>query len=384
MSRPAPLAGITVIDLTQVFAGPYCTYQLALLGAKVIKIEPPGGELTRYGGALKDLVGEGLGLAFCTQNADKDCVEIDLKQPAGIAKVLELTADADIFVQNYRPGVATRLGLGEDAVRGANANIIYCSISAYGGEGPVGHRPAYDHVVQAMSGLMQTTGTDDMGPVKVGAPYVDYATGLNAAFALMAALRERDRTDEPQTVNVAMLDTALNLMANNLVTTATTGNEIPKLGNEAASRAPSSGCFEASDGVLIMLAANNERQFVALCAVLGHPEWAEDARWQQPQQRAENQSALRAVMENAFRHRSAAEWETLCDQAGVPASRVRSVGEVLAEGQPEARDLLRELTVGTRGTPVSLPGIGFRLNGDSLQPQQAPRISGQDNAKYLT
>ncbi len=384
MSRPAPLAGITVIDLTQVFAGPYCTYQLALLGAKVIKIEPPGGELTRYGGALKDLVGEGLGLAFCTQNADKDCVEIDLKQPAGIAKVLELTADADIFVQNYRPGVATRLGLGEDAVRGANANIIYCSISAYGGEGPVGHRPAYDHVVQAMSGIMQTTGTDDMGPVKVGAPYVDYATGLNAAFALMAALRERDRTDEPQTVNVAMLDTALNLMANNLVTTATTGNEIPKLGNEAASRAPSSGCFEASDGVLIMLAANNERQFVALCAVLGHPEWAEDARWQQPQQRAENQSALRAVMENAFRHRSAAEWETLCDQAGVPASRVRSVGEVLAEGQPEARDLLRELTVGTRGTPVSLPGIGFRLNGDSLQPQQAPRISGQDNAKYLT
>ena len=384
MSRPAPLAGITVIDLTQVFAGPYCTYQLALLGAKVIKIEPPGGELTRYGGALKDLVGEGLGLAFCTQNADKDCVEIDLKQPSGIAKVLELTADADIFVQNYRPGVATRLGLGEDAVRGANANIIYCSISAYGGEGPVGHRPAYDHVVQAMSGIMQTTGTDDMGPVKVGAPYVDYATGLNAAFAIMAALRERDRTDEPQTVNVAMLDTALNLMANNLVTTATTGNEIPKLGNEAASRAPSSGCFEASDGVLIMLAANNERQFVALCAVLGHPEWAEDARWQQPQQRAENQSALRAVMENAFRHRSAAEWETLCDQAGVPASRVRSVGEVLAEGQPEARDLLRELSVGTRGTPVSLPGIGFRLNGDSLQPQQAPRISGQDNAKYLT
>ena len=384
MSRPAPLAGITVIDLTQVFAGPYCTYQLALLGAKVIKIEPPGGELTRYGGALKDLVGEGLGLAFCTQNADKDCVEIDLKQPAGIAKVLELTADADIFVQNYRPGVATRLGLGEDAVRGANANIIYCSISAYGGEGPVGHRPAYDHVVQAMSGIMQTTGTDDMGPVKVGAPYVDYATGLNAAFAIMAALRERDRTDEPQTVNVAMLDTALNLMANNLVTTATTGNEIPKLGNEAASRAPSSGCFEASDGVLIMLAANNERQFVDLCAVLGHPEWAEDARWQQPQQRAENQSALRAVMENAFRHRSAAEWETLCDQAGVRASRVRSVGEVLAEGQPEARDLLRELSVGTRGTPVSLPGIGFRLNGDSLQPQQAPRISGQDNAKYLT
>ncbi len=384
MSRPAPLAGITVIDLTQVFAGPYCTYQLALLGAKVIKIEPPGGEMTRYGGALRDLADEGLGLAFCTQNADKDCVEIDLKQPAGIAKVLELTADADIFVQNYRPGVAARLGLGEGAVRGASPNIVYCSISAYGGEGPVGHRPAYDHVVQAMSGIMQTTGTEDMGPVKVGAPYVDYATGLNAAFAIMAALRERDRTAGPQTLNVAMLDTALNLMANNLVTTATTGNETPKLGNEAASRAPSSGCFEAGDGVLLMLAANNERQFADLCGVLGHPEWVEDERWRQPRQRAENQQALRAVIENVFRHRSAAEWETLLDQAGVPASRVRSVGEVLAEGQPESRDLLRELPVGTRATSVSLPAIGFRLNGDSLQPQQAPRNSGQDNDKYLT
>ena len=384
MSRPAPLEGITVIDLTQVFAGPYCTYQLALLGAKVIKIEPPGGEMTRYGGALRDLADEGLGLAFCTQNADKDCVEIDLKQPVGIAKVLELTADADIFVQNYRPGVAARLGLGEGAVRGANPNIVYCSISAYGGEGPVGHRPAYDHVVQAMSGIMQTTGTEDMGPVKVGAPYVDYATGLNAAFAIMAALRERDRTAGPQTVNIAMLDTALNLMANNLVTTATTGNETPKLGNEAASRAPSSGCFEAGDGVLLMLAANNERQFADLCGVLGHPEWVEDERWRQPRQRAENQQALRAVIENVFRHRSAAEWETLLDQAGVPASRVRSVGEVLAEGQPESRDLLRELPVGARAISVSLPSIGFRLNGDSLQPQQAPRNSGQDNDKYLT
>ena len=384
MSRPAPLAGITVIDLTQVFAGPYCTYQLALLGAKVIKIEPPGGEMTRYGGALRDLADEGLGLAFCTQNADKDCVEIDLKHPAGTAKVLELTADADIFVQNYRPGVAARLGLGEGAVRGANPNIVYCSISAYGGEGPVGHRPAYDHVVQAMSGIMQTTGTEEMGPVKVGAPYVDYATGLNAAFAIMAALRERDRTAAPQTVNVAMLDTALNLMANNLVTTATTGSETPKLGNEAASRAPSSGCFEAGDGVLLMLAANNERQFADLCGVLGHPEWVEDERWRQPRQRAENQQALRAVIENVFRQRSAAEWEALLDQAGVPASRVRSVGEVLAEGQPESRDLLRELPVGIRATSVSLPAIGFRLNGDSLQPQQAPRNSGQDNDKYLT
>lgn len=384
MSRPVPLAGITVVDLTQVFAGPYCTYQLALLGAKVLKVEPPGGELTRYGGAVADLSAEGLGLPYCTQNADKDCIEIDLKRPQGVAKVLELVAAADIFVQNYRPGVAERLGIGEAMVRGAKPDIIYCSISAYGGEGPVGHRPAYDHVVQAMSGIMQTTGTEEMGPVKVGAPYVDYATGLNAAFAIMAALRERDRTAEPQTVDVAMLDTALNLMANNMVATATTGNEIPKLGNEAASRAPSSGCFASSDGVLIMLAANNERQFMDLCAVLGHAEWTEDERWRYPRQRADHQDALRVEIEKAFQRRSAAEWETLLDQAGVPASRVRSLGEVLAEGQPNARDLLRQLPVGTQNTTVSLPAIGFRLNGDSLQPKRAPRKNGHDNDKYLT
>jgi crotonobetainyl-CoA:carnitine CoA-transferase CaiB-like acyl-CoA transferase len=298
--------------------------------------------------------------------------------------VLELAAAADIFVQNYRPGVAERLGIGEAMVRSAKPDIIYCSISAYGGEGPVGHRPAYDHVVQAMSGIMQTTGTEEMGPVKVGAPYVDYATGLNAAFAIMAALRERDRTAEPQTVDVAMLDTALNLMANNMVATATTGNEIPKLGNEAASRAPSSGCFASSDGVLIMLAANNERQFMDLCAVLGHAEWTEDERWRYPRQRAHHQDALRVEIEKAFQRRGAAEWETLLDQAGVPASRVRSLGEVLAEGQPNARDLLRQLPVGTQNTTVSLPAIGFRLNGDSLQPKRAPRKNGQDNDKYLT
>ena len=384
MNRPAPLADVTVVDLTQVFAGPYCTYQLALLGARIIKVEPPGGEVTRHGGAVAELAAQGLGLAYCTQNADKDCIEIDLKDPAGVAKVLELVAEADIFVQNYRPGVAERLGLGESVVRSVNSTVIYCSISAYGGEGPIGHRPAYDHVVQAMSGIMQTTGTDEMGPVKVGAPYVDYATGLNAAFAVMAALRERDRTGEGQVVDVAMLDTALNLMANNLVTTATTANEIPKLGNEAASRAPSSGCFAAADGVLIMLAANNERQFARLCAALGHPEWIEDPRWRHPESRAEHQDALRVEIEAAFLRRNAADWETQFDEAGIPASRVRSLGEVVAEGQPEARQLLKEVPVGAASTVVSLPAIGFRLNGDSLQPTRAPGKSGQDNEKYLT
>ncbi len=382
MDSSQPLKNIRVLDLTQVFAGPYCTYQLALLGAQVIKVEPPGGEMTRFGGALPELAKQGLGLSFCTQNAQKNCIEMDLKNPDHVTKVLDLAAEADIFVQNFRPGVARRLGLGEEALAAVNSRLVYCSISAYGEVGPIGHRPAYDHVVQAMSGIMSTTGTDEMGPVKVGAPYIDYATGLNAAFAVMAALRQRDLTGEFQLVDVSMLDTAMTMMANNLVTVATTGEDLPKLGNEAASRAPSSGCFATQGGDLLMLAANNQRQFSDLCEVLGHPEWVQDPRWAEPRARAANQDALRALFESVFLSKSAQEWETLLDQAGVPASRVRKLSETVAGGQLQARGLLHRLPVGDDATPVSLPGIGFRLNRASLTPDRPPRAVGGDDAAW--
>lgn len=235
-----------------------------------------------------------------------------------------------------------------------------------------------------MSGVMETTGTDEMGPVKVGAPYVDYATGLNAAFAVMAALLERDRTGEGQVVDVAMLDTALNLMASNVSSVATTGEDLPKLGNEAASRAPSSGCFTASDGGLIMLAANNERQFVDLCEGLGHSEWATDERWSDPIVRRENQDELRELMRDAFASDTAAEWETHLVSRGVPVSRVRKLSEVLAEGQPQARGLLHEIEVGADATAVQVPGVGFRLNGHSLGPLRPPRPVGADNEAWLS
>ena len=382
MSDNLPLKGIRVLDLTQVFAGPYCTYQLALLGAQVIKVEPPGGELTRYGGALPELSKQGLGLSFCTQNAQKHCVELDLKDPQQLAEVLSLAAEADVFVQNFRPGVARRLGLGEDVLAEINPRLVYCSISAYGEVGPIGHRPAYDHVVQAMSGIMCTTGTDAMGPVKVGAPYIDYATGLNAAFAVMAGLRQRDLSGEFQLIDVAMLDTAMTMMANNLVTVATTGDDLPKLGNEAASRAPSSGCFATQDGSLLMLAANNERQFRDLCAVLGHPEWANDSRWANPMSRSANQEALRRLFEQEFLLQPAAQWEAQLDKVGVPASRVRQLSETLAEGQLQARGMLQSLPVGAEQTEVALPGVGFRMNGQSLVPNSAPCRAGSDTPHW--
>lgn len=383
VARPIPLDGLRIIDLTQVLAGPYCTYQLALLGAEVIKVEPPGGEWIRSGGPVEELVPQQLGLSFCVQNSDKQFLEVDLKEPMGLESVLELVDDADVFIQNYRPGVAKRLGLGIGAVQARNPTIVYCSISAYGDEGPIGGRPAYDHVVQAMSGIMETTGTDEMGPTKVGAPYVDYATGLNAAFAVMAGLAERARTGEGQVVDVSMLDTTLNLMASNVSSVATTGNDLPRLGNEAASRSPSSGCFVTSDGVKLMIASNTERQFHSLCEVLGHSEWAADERWLSPTVRRENQDALRVLMIEAFSADNAASWEDQLVAHSVPASRVRKLSEVINEGQPAARGLLHEILVGSEATPVQVPGIGFQLNGDSLGPRKAPRAVGSDNDTWL-
>ena len=383
MSRPSPLKDIRIIDLTQVFAGPYCTYQLALLGAEVIKIEPPGGEQTRRSGAVKDLNDECLGLAFCTQNAEKDCLEIDLKSTEGLNSLLALVSEADVFVQNFRPGVAKRLGLGEDEIRKINNTIIYCSISAYGNDGPIGGRAAYDHVVQAMSGIMSTTGTDDIGPLKVGAPYIDYGTGLNAAFGVLAALRERDRTGEGQTLDVTMLDTALNLMANNLVTTATTGNDLPKLGNEAASRSPSSGCFLTSDGTLLALAANTERQFELLFEGLGHPQVLDDPRWSKREEREKHQEELNEKLKEIFSKKPSKEWEIHLKEVGVPAAQVRSISEVLTEGQPETRGLLATLEIGKKNIEIKLPAIGFQLNGDSLKPLNAPKKIGHDNSEIL-
>ncbi len=378
-----PLGGITVVDLTQVLAGPYCTYQLALLGADVIKIEPPHqGEWMRVQGWSPGLSEHGLGLGFCVQNANKRFLTVNLKEPRGLAIVMQLAATADVFVENFRPGVADRLGLGYEAIAARNPTIIYASISAYGQDGPLGHRGAYDHVVQAMAGIMSTTGMPGSGPTKVGAPYIDYAAGLNGAFAIMAALHERHRTGQSQRVDVAMLDTALLLMANHLVQVAMTGENPAKTGNEAFSGAPSSGCYATQEG-LLMLAANSERQFVALCTAIGRSDLATDARFADRHIRRHNQEALRRVFATVFATNTAAAWEAILDTAGVPAAKIRTIKDVLEEGQPEARGLLSAVRPVEGGPAVQVPTAGFKLNGAVLAPEQPPRQVGADTGAIL-
>lgn len=378
----APLDGVKIVDLTHVLAGPYCTNLLAMLGADVIKVEPPGhGDLTRLAGALPDLNTDKIGLSFLTQNSDKSSITVNLKDPAGIEIVHKLVADADVFVENFRPGVSERLGLGFDALCEIRPGLVYVSLTAYGQDGPIGHRPAYDHVVQAMSGVMEVTGTEEMGPVKVGAPYVDYAAGQKGAFATMAAIMEQRRTGEPQYVDNAMLDTTLLLMASTVTATANTGERPAKLGNQAASRAASSGCYETSDGILA-IAANNDRQFRHLCQAIGRAELADDERFMDGRSRQANAEDFRETLRPIFASESAAHWESALDALGVPASRVRSIDELIAEGQPAARGLLAEIEV--NGTTVEIPTVGFKVNGAVPGPIDPPPHLGEHTDQLLS
>jgi formyl-CoA transferase len=378
-----PLTGIRVIDLTQVLAGPYAAYQLGLMGAEVLKIEMPGeGDWSRERGEMPELNIENMGLAYLTQNANKKSVALNLKTKDGLDIMKRLIEGADVFIENFRPGAVARLGLPFDVVRTINPRIVYCSISAFGQDGEMSHRPAYDHVIQGMSGIMKTTGSAETGPQKVGAPYVDYATGLNAAFAIVSALHETKRTGKAVHLDVAMLDTSMLLMAS-LVTSHVNAGWMPKpAGNEAWSQSPSSGAFETADG-LLMVAANNDRQFRALCAGLGREDIPEDERWRDPQARRLNAPALRSELVRIFRSGTAEKWERALDAAGVPAARVRALDETLAESHAQTRAFTRPLRWSRQPEDIHLPTLGFKVDGEVVAATVPPPELGADTREVL-
>jgi crotonobetainyl-CoA:carnitine CoA-transferase CaiB-like acyl-CoA transferase len=367
-----PLKGLRVIDLTQVLAGPYATYQLALLGAEVIKVEnPDGGDWTRASQSLPGHENQQLGTNFLTQNANKKSVAINLKTAQGLAVLKQLVASADIFVENYRPGTAAKLGLSFDEVKAVNDKIVYCSMSAYGQDGPLSHRPAYDHVVQGMCGIMQSTGTADTTPNKVGSPYIDYATGMNGAFAMTNAVHQVRLTGEAVHIDVAMLDSAMLLMSSMLTQSLSLGMEHHANGNAAFSGSPSSGAFETTDGTL-MVAANNERQFASLCKGLDRTDILQDKRWSTLQGRSENADSLRAEIAARIKTNSAQHWESKLDKELVPAARVRGITEVLNEDHLQARGLMVGMKMEGSEVAAFVPTLGFKANGEVTAPQRAP------------
>ncbi|MBN9562426.1 MAG: CoA transferase [Alphaproteobacteria bacterium] len=371
-----PLEGIRVVDLTHVLAGPYCTYQLGLLGAEIVKVEVPGGEWLRHQGPPGAGRDAGLGAGFLAQSAGKRMIAVDIRAPEGAEIVRALARTCDVFVENLTPGVAAGAGLGDAALRTLNPRLIYASITGFGQDGPFAGWPAYDHIVQAMSGLMSLTGTPESGPLRVGPPVVDYLTGLHAAFAIMAALAARERDGGFQRVDIAMRDCAFAAMSS-VISAHVNAGVVPKAaGNIPASDSPSAGVFDTADGKLA-LAANTERQFERLCAVLERPDWLRDPRFATRPERARHAPALRVEIAQALAARGAAEWEALLMQADVPAGRVRTLPEAVAEPHTEARGMLRRLDSHT------LMGTAFKLNGAPFAPAQAPRAIGTDTEAVL-
>jgi crotonobetainyl-CoA:carnitine CoA-transferase CaiB-like acyl-CoA transferase len=332
------MEGMRVVDLSHVIAGPTCGFYLAHYGAEVIKVEPPGrGDVLRTGGG-KAAVDEGVSVGFATINAGKRSAAIDLKSPEGLAAVRELARGADVFIENFRPGVVERLGLSYDAIRAINPRVVYASISGYGQEGEWSPRGAYDHVVQAFTGMMSLQGGEGDPPVKVGFPVIDAAAGMTAAQAVLAALLRRERSGEGAYLDVSMVQAAVQLMLSPAVLAEHEGRDRPRPGNRGFSGSPGAATFRCADG-WIATAANTPAQFRTLCHALGVESVLHDdalldvaalgagAGFVVPR----DVPALHARLEAAFAVRSAAALESALAAAGVPAARVRSLSGFMSE-----------------------------------------------------
>jgi crotonobetainyl-CoA:carnitine CoA-transferase CaiB-like acyl-CoA transferase len=374
-----PLAGIRVLDLTNVLAGPYCTYQLALLGAEVVKVElPEQGDLARHLGPDVALNDAGLGSSFLAQNAGKLSVELNLKEAAGRSAFVDLVSAADVLVENYRAGVLARLGFDWDTLHELNPALVYCAISGFGQEGPMSQAPAYDQIIQGLSGMMSITGTQETAPLRVGFPICDTVGGLTAALAVTAALAGRQRDGRGCFLDVSMLEASVSAMgwavSNYLI-----GGVAPEpMGDQNATAAPS-GTFDAADGP-INIAANRQEQFEKLCHAVGRPDLLADPRFTDRDRRKGHRDELNDELNAALRRRPALAWEQELTAVGVPAARILTVPDMVALEQLEHRRFFADVAFpGDAGRSLRLLGNGVLIDGEALPPEAPPPVLGEHN-----
>ncbi|MGQ4344917.1 CaiB/BaiF CoA transferase family protein [Streptomyces sp. SAS_275] len=374
-----PLDDIRVLDLTNVLAGPYCSYHLMLLGAEVIKVERPGqGDLARNLGPDADLNRAGIGASFLAQNAGKKSVELDLKDPADRAVFEEMLAGADVLLENFRAGVLSRMGYHQDELDRINPRLICCSISGFGQTGPMSDAPAYDQIIQGLSGMMSVTGTLDTAPLRVGFPVCDTTGGLSAALAISAALLHRERTGQGSRLDVSMLETSLSAMGWAVSNYMISGVPPEPMGDQNATAAPS-GTFRTADGPL-NIAANQQRQFEVLCELVGAPELVTDPRFAEREGRKARREELNAALNTALSRRPAAEWERMLTAAGVPAARVLTVPQALDQPQLRHRGFIAELSrPDGSGTALPVLGSGVLFDGEAFLPRTPPPLLGEHN-----
>ena len=352
-----PFEGIRIIDVTHVLAGPFAAYQLALLGADVIKVEHPREyDQSRDSGGDRALNQQQMGTGYLTQGSNKRAITLNLKHDKGREILKRLVAGADVLVENWRSGAFHSLGLGYEDLRPLNTRLIYCSMTAFGQDGPRGGQTAYDQLIQATSGMMAMTGTPEANPIKTGAPVIDYATGTMCAFAISAALFQRERTGQGQRIDSAMLDVALMLMGSHITGYLRTGHE-PKPRGNRMERA-SSQLYQARDTGL-MIAASNRGQHERLFNALGRPDLAAQSSHDERDRLYEQQTR---ELEGIIAERTADEWEQYLQARHVPAGRVRKLSEALSDPHLESRRVLHEHPKidGIEGS-VTVPVAAFKF-----------------------
>jgi crotonobetainyl-CoA:carnitine CoA-transferase CaiB-like acyl-CoA transferase len=373
-----PFEGIRVIDATHVLAGPFAAYQLALLGADVIKVEHPDEcDQSRESGSDHALNRARMGTSFMTQASNKRSLTLDLKAAAGQDIFRKLIATADVLVENYRAGSLEALGLGYEALAALNPRLIYASMSAFGSAGPRREHTAYDYVIQATSGIMAMTGTPDVHPVKFGSPAIDYATGTTGAFALASALFQRERTGRGQRIDMAMLDVAMILMGSHLTAYMRNGAHPKPNGNN--NEYATNSCYDTKDG-LLMLGASNMRQYRRLWRVLERPDMIKADREEREHARAQEVAVLREILMT----RTADAWEDFFQSRHVPAARVRTMAEALADPHLGFRGV-RHTHHGAQGVAgeFSVPVAAFQFADGGPRVDTPPPGLGEHNEAIL-
>ncbi|NUA28127.1 CaiB/BaiF CoA transferase family protein [Cupriavidus basilensis] len=354
-----PLAGFTVVDLTRVLAGPYCTMMLADLGARVIKIEnPAGGDDSRHVGPFVD----GESAYFASVNRNKESIALDLKSPRDREVLAAMIAGADVLVENFRAGVMEKLGFTWEALHAANPRLVYASISGFGQTGPYRDRPAYDMVVQAMGGLMSVTGQTGGDPVRVGVSIGDLGAGLYAAIGIQSALLKRSRTGLGERVDIGMLDCQVALLENAIARHSATGAVPAPLGTRHPSITPFD-MFKTADG-FIVIAAGNDTLFQKLCAALGLPELAADPRFATVVARNQHHAELKTCMEARLADADSATWSATLEGAGVPHGPLQSVADIVQDPHVQARGMLLQASIG-EDRPITLAGNPIKIGSQA-------------------
>lgn len=386
-TKQGPLAGVRVLDLSRILAGPFCTQILADYGAEVIKVEQPRvGDDTRHWKAKGETVkwknaASPMSLYFCSVNRNKRSLTLDLKHPEASGILQRLVKNSDVFIENFIPGKAGELGLGYETLSATNPQLVYASISGYGASGPFVKRAGYDGIAAAEGGLMHITGEAGRAPVRPGLGMVDMATGLYMHGAILAALRERDQTGRGQKIDASLFETQISLLINVGMNWLNLGLEGQRYGAAHPSIVPYN-TFQTADGWLA-LGANNDRQWKALCERLGRRDWAENKQFDSNPKRVENREGIERDLEHILKQKTNKEWCEILEGSGLPYGPVNSIEDAFAHPQIEPRSMIQSRQMESFGGMLNMIGPAVKFSGSGANIRSSAPILGQDTKRIM-